>query len=258
MGTSEVRTQNSTTFELAAPTPAQKGKFFLTLVKTIGCGAPIFAASLGVGAAVGAGAFFALGGAGIAAPVAVPVVIGLGVAIAVGFTFSTLIALVLQYLRLSAQKEYRIQGLACQKGEDLNKAIEWYVKAANVGDVKSLNHLGEIYELLCNPGTPDFKQDTAQTALNYYHEAAAKGSLEGNYNLGRLYYQGWVAARTATPQDFNRIEERKAQVIHHFKKAEQLGLAGDLLQFAKNCMKEIEDAYEEKRDYSIPLTPEVC
>lgn len=63
---------------------------------------------------------------------------------------------------------------------DNTKAIEWYRKAAELGNVKALNNLGNIY----SSGNDIEKNNTE--ALKWYRKAAAKNDSFGKYHLEQL------------------------------------------------------------------------
>ena len=100
-----------------------------------------------------------------------------------------------------------------QKGEnaprDLNKAIQWYKKAAEKGNVIAQYNLGDIY---------DSKKDFT-TAASWYEMAANQGDAASQLSLGNCYFNG-----EGKPQD-------DGKAIYWFTKASQQGLAA-----AQRCM----------------------
>ncbi len=63
-------------------------------------------------------------------------------------------------------------------------AIDWFNKAADRGNLASLNDLAEIYLY------GDNKVKNTVKALNYYGRAAARGSSYAKYSIGTIYYDG--------------------------------------------------------------------
>lgn len=67
---------------------------------------------------------------------------------------------------------------------DVEKAFMFYEQAANLGDVRSINYLGNyFYNGICN--IIDFSK-----AFNYYSKAADLGYAPAQNNLGNCYYEG--------------------------------------------------------------------
>ncbi len=60
-------------------------------------------------------------------------------------------------------------------------AVDWYKRAAALGNKDALNNLGACFEL----GT-DVEKDMG-AAIDLYHRAAAAGNACACYNLGRIY-----------------------------------------------------------------------
>lgn len=67
--------------------------------------------------------------------------------------------------------------------KDLNKAIEWYQKAVDLGDTESMNDLALIYA-----NEPNYKN--LPKALELLKEAIAKGNKFAMFNLGSDYIYG--------------------------------------------------------------------
>lgn len=63
---------------------------------------------------------------------------------------------------------------------DIEKALSLFKKAANAGDIESLNSIGFVY---------DFYEDY-ETAFKYFLLAEEKGSVNCFYNLGYYHYYG--------------------------------------------------------------------
>ena len=67
---------------------------------------------------------------------------------------------------------------------DYTKALYWYHKAADAGNIYSMNSIGLCY--LNGHGVP--KDD--RQAVSWFRKAAKAGNPEGAYNLAECYYQG--------------------------------------------------------------------
>lgn len=70
-------------------------------------------------------------------------------------------------------------GYLFQEENNLEKAIEWYEKAAEKGDSAAMNNLGAIYE--------NVRYKDLGKAIEWFENAAKKGSIGALYNLGLLY-----------------------------------------------------------------------
>lgn len=80
--------------------------------------------------------------------------------------------------------------------EDGAKAFEWYEKAAENGNVWSMNRLGELYirrldieyslQFVYTPGSGELLSE----AFRWYKAAAEKGNKVAQYNLGGMYEHG--------------------------------------------------------------------
>lgn len=77
--------------------------------------------------------------------------------------------------------------------EDMQKAIHWYQKAADLGDPEAQNSLGEIYLY----GAEGIEEDESK-ALKLFKLASDKNLNGALKNLGDCYYYGW-----GTDEDFN-------------------------------------------------------
>lgn len=89
---------------------------------------------------------------------------------------------------LGLQYEYGGEGVA----QDIEKAIDWYVKAAASKNPDAFTNLGYIFES-GKRGEPDF--DLAQ---QYYRGGVALGASQSMANLGALYVEG-----TGVTQDYS-------------------------------------------------------
>ncbi len=72
------------------------------------------------------------------------------------------------------------QGKQAQKNKDFNKAIQFYEKAIQSGDVRAMNNLGFIY---------NYEKKDIENAVKYYQMAEKKGDIDGMNNLGILYFE---------------------------------------------------------------------
>ena len=64
------------------------------------------------------------------------------------------------------------------------KAVEWYQKAAEQGEVHAQYNLGVMYA-----NGQGVKQDYLK-AFEWYQKAAEQGDADAQFNLGLLYYDG--------------------------------------------------------------------
>ena len=107
-----------------------------------------------------------------------------------------------------------------QKGEnaprDLNKAIQWYKKAAEKGNVIAQYNLGDIY---------DSKKDFT-TAASWYEMAANQGDAAAQLNLGLSYYSG------------EGVEKNLNKALEWFEKAAKQG-DKDALRAYKELLQEM-------------------
>ncbi len=75
--------------------------------------------------------------------------------------------------------------------QDFAKALQWYRKAAEQGNVSAQSSLGIFYTT--GRGVP---QDDAE-AVGWWHKAAEQGHANAQYNLGFMYGTG-----KGVPQDY--------------------------------------------------------
>ena len=68
--------------------------------------------------------------------------------------------------------------------DDVEKAVEWYLKASNQGNVDAMNNLGFMYE------KGEGVEQNWQKAADMYQKAADKGDAWAQHNIGLCYYQG--------------------------------------------------------------------
>lgn len=89
--------------------------------------------------------------------------------------------------RGSAKAQYNV-GVRYERGEnlpkDLDKAIEWYEKAAEQGYVNAQYNLGIIHH------TPSFGRYNPAKALEWYLRAAEQSDEQAKVEIGALYYRG--------------------------------------------------------------------
>lgn len=72
---------------------------------------------------------------------------------------------------------------------DLEKALEWFLKAADKGNPEACLKLGDMYSY--GRGVTINKQN----AMQWYRKAAEKDNAEGQEKLGDMYYYGEVVQR---------------------------------------------------------------
>jgi uncharacterized protein len=73
---------------------------------------------------------------------------------------------------------------------DYRQAADWYLKAAEKGDVAAEMHLAALYR----DGAKNFPRDMAQAA-NWYRKAAEQGDATAQGTLGTLYFMGQGVAQ---------------------------------------------------------------
>lgn len=83
--------------------------------------------------------------------------------------------------------------------KDIGQAIEWYRKAAELGNSTAMVSLGECY---------DIKRDMDQ-AIHWYRKAAKLGDIEAMHHLGQCYEYGWG------------VEKNKSQAMEWYRKVEE-------------------------------------
>lgn len=105
---------------------------------------------------------------------------------------------------------YRGYGLAV----DIEKAKDWYVRAAERGHTEAMYELGFHYDLSgTTPG--DGYRESMLEARRWYTLAAKQGHAEAAYRLGRIYYYGF---------GFDRFEDHRSEAIKCFEFAAEKGL----------------------------------
>jgi hypothetical protein len=73
---------------------------------------------------------------------------------------------------------------------DYKQAADWYMKAAQKGDVSGQMHLAALYR----DGSKNFPRDMAQAA-EWYRKAAEQGDASAQGTLGTLYFMGQGVAQ---------------------------------------------------------------
>jgi hypothetical protein len=123
-----------------------------------------------------------------------------------------------------------------EKGEEANadgkyaQALQWYLKAAEQGNVRAEERLGELYE-----DGKGVRQDFVQAAA-WYRKAADLGDIEAEKRLANLYNLGW-----GVPQDFAQelAWERKAADQGDAEAAQRVG---DHYRYGSGVPADIEQA----------------
>ena len=96
---------------------------------------------------------------------------------------------------------------------DIEKAKDWYRRAAERGHAEAMYDLGRHYDLGGNtPG--DGYRESMLEARKWYTLAARQGHAEAAYRLGRIYYYGF---------GFDRFEDHRAEAIKCFEFAAEKG-----------------------------------
>ena len=97
---------------------------------------------------------------------------------------------------------------------DIEKAKDWYVRAAERGHTEAMYELGFHYDLSGTvPG--DGYRESMLEARKWYTLAAKQGHAEAAYRLGRIYYYGF---------GFDRFEDHRREAIKCFEFAAEKGL----------------------------------
>ena len=89
--------------------------------------------------------------------------------------------------------------------QDHAKAMEWYEKAVELGDGTAMNNIGLMYY-----NGEGVEQDYAK-ALEWYEKAAELGQLKATNQIGMMYYNG------------EGVEQDYAKALEWFEKAAELG-----------------------------------
>ena len=89
--------------------------------------------------------------------------------------------------------------------QDVAKAIEWYTKAADLGDVNAMNNLGFIYEY-----SDGVEQDVAK-AVEWYTKAAEAGDTSAIMTLASMYEFG-----NGVEQDIDKANEWYAKAVEWY------------------------------------------
>ena len=96
--------------------------------------------------------------------------------------------------------------------QDFNEAFKWYRKAAEHGNARAQNKLGELYELGQDANGLGVPQDINES-FKWYRKSAEQGYPLAQVSLGWMYNSGLGA-----PQNFK-------QVIYWTRKAAEQGYA---------------------------------
>lgn len=130
------------------------------------------------------------------------------------------------------------------------ESLQYYQKAAELGDRRALYHLGRCYQdglgVAKNPAT----------AAQYYEKAAAKGDEKANFALAELYQQG-----AGIPLDLQKANTLYSQLAqnHHPDAQYQLALralkdnpSATELAFIENLLKEAASHGNLKANEALP------
>ena len=105
---------------------------------------------------------------------------------------------------------YHGYGLAA----DIEKAKDWYVRAAERGHTEAMYKLGFHYDLSGTVPRDGYRESMLE-ARKWYTLAAKQGHAEAAYRLGRIYYYGF---------GFDRFEDHRGEAIKCFEFAAEKGL----------------------------------
>lgn len=110
-------------------------------------------------------------------------------------------------------------GLLYDKGlnvqQDYEKAVKWYLKAAEQEDAKAQNNLGAMYYY--GKGV----DQNNNKAVKWYQKSAEQGNAIAQYNLGSMYHYG----QGVTQSNQNAVKwYRKAAEQNHVKAQYHLGV----------------------------------
>lgn len=109
--------------------------------------------------------------------------------------------------------------------EDVNMALEWFLKAAEAGSADAMYELGDKY--YWGEGV---SEDTNK-AIIWYTKAADAGYSEAMYKLGDMYYYGW-----GIREDSTKAEEWYIKAIRSYQMDAE---AGD-----SDAMQKVAEMYE--------------
>ncbi len=122
---------------------------------------------------------------------------------------------------------------------DIEKGVEWYTKAADLGDISAMNNLGNLYktgEEVVRDGEK-VEQD-GEKAIEWYTKAADSGNTSAMYNIGYMYMEG------------EAVEQDGEKAIEWYTKAVDLGNAtamndlGYMYNHGKGVEQDIEKGVE--------------
>ena len=115
--------------------------------------------------------------------------------------------------------------------QDGTKAVEWYTKAADLGDLNAMFCLGRMYEYGVS-----VEQDGTK-AVEWYTKAADLGHSEAMYCLGYEYYIGFG------------VEQDGTKAVEWYTKAADLGHSGAMYNLGN--MYEKGDGVEQDHDKAL-------
>ncbi len=113
--------------------------------------------------------------------------------------------------------------------QDYAKALEWYEKAEEAGDIRAMTNLGWLYEY-----GNGVEQDYAK-ALDWYRKAAEAGDARAMTSLGRLYEYG------------NGVEQDYAKALEWYEKGAEEGNAVSMLSLGWLYEKGNSDIWRKSR-----------
>ena len=149
-------------------------------------------------------------------------------------------------------------GFVAKEGNDINTAIEYYTKAANLGDTQSMQNLWLLYDDAENPdkeksiksafwllraaesgnrsamcelgdeywiGNWPYEKNMAK-AVEWYEKSANCGNKDAMEKLGRMYYHGY-------PED--GVPQNYAKAAFYYEKAARRGVASAKISFGDMC-----------------------
>ncbi len=108
---------------------------------------------------------------------------------------------------------------------DLKQANKWFKKSAIQGNAVAQNILGVKHETKI--GSIGLNPTSKTRAFEFYQQAAEKGLIEAQYNLGEMYYQGYALQLASKNEQGYWIDPtiNIPQAINFLSKAAEQGLA---------------------------------
>lgn len=130
--------------------------------------------------------------------------------------------------------EYNNRGWELQTREkpDIEGAISWYEKAAELGNSTAMVNLGNVYEA----------RGELRKAFDWYRDAAAAGDNNGRFNMGMMYFRGEGVSQSYgwAYSCFRELYEKEYPGVCLY-----MGL------YAENGFER--DGYEQKPDYEAAV-----